>query len=162
MERKGKNKILPLFGEEPKQLAETVRKSIPAQVFLNYFFAINFHIGHQDEGYGLKHLAYFQSFQSAIGEQEEETIRHLLYSCWSTEYALRATAELGSDDYLRYALHWTFPQAYYSIFSGFQAFLRAKGIPDQLPRPHTAGGGAAGGEECLSPGNWLLCGRLLP
>jgi hypothetical protein len=122
------NNVFPLFGEEQKQPAEELRKSIPAQVFLNYFFAINYHIEHTDQGVGLKHLALFQAHQPILGEKDEETVKNLLYSCWSTEYALRATAELGSEEYLRYALHWTFPQAYYSIFAGLQAFLHTMGI----------------------------------
>jgi hypothetical protein len=52
----------------------------------------------------------------------------LLHSCWSTEYALRATAELGNEFYLRNALHWTFPQAYYTVFAGLQAFLYTLGV----------------------------------
>jgi hypothetical protein len=30
--------------------------------------------------------------------------------------------------YLRNALHWTFPQAYYTVFAGLQAFLYTLGI----------------------------------
>jgi hypothetical protein len=41
---------------------------------------------------------------------------------------LRSTAKLGDEQYLRNALHWTFPQAYYSIFAGVQAFLQTLGI----------------------------------
>jgi hypothetical protein len=38
--------VIPLFAEEAKKQDENWRKSIPAQVFLNYFFAINYHLQH--------------------------------------------------------------------------------------------------------------------
>lgn len=133
MEKVSTNNVFPLFAEEQKKPAEELRKSIPAQVFLNYFFAINYHIERTDDGLGLKHLSYFQAHQPELSEQEWEEVKNLLYTCWSTEYALRATAELGSEDYLRYALHWTFPQAYYSIFAGLQAFLHTVGIRTNNP-----------------------------
>jgi hypothetical protein len=133
MEKEESTNVFPLFGEEPKQPAEELRKSIPAQVFLNYFFAINYHIEHTDAGSGLRHLTFFKSHQPDLDEKQQEEVKSLLYSCWSTEYALRATAEMGSEEYLRYALHWTFPQAYYSIFAGLHAFLRTLGIQTNHP-----------------------------
>lgn len=114
--------IIPLFTEEPKKQDEAWRKSIPAQVFLNHFFAINYHIQHADEG-GLQTLTFFREHFAELNDKDLEVIGKLLLTSWSTEYALRATAELGSEDYLRHALHWTFPQAYYTIFAGLQAFL---------------------------------------
>ena len=115
--------VIPLFSEETKKPDEVWRKSIPAQVFLNYFFAINYHIQHTDAAFGLQHLAFFREHRAQLSEKDLAAITKLLHSCWSTEYALRATAELGNEDYLRNALHWTFPQAYYTIFAGLQAFL---------------------------------------
>ncbi len=115
--------VIPLFSEKPIKSDEVWRKSIPAQVFLNYFFAINYHIQHTDDAFGLQHLTFFREHRAKLDEKDLAAITKLLHSCWSTEYALRATAELGNDDYLRNALHWTFPQAYYTIFAGLQAFL---------------------------------------
>jgi hypothetical protein len=114
--------VIPLFAEEPIRTEETWRKSIPAQVFLNYFFAINYHIQHTDDG-GLQNLTFFREHHAELTDKDLEIVSKLLLTSWSTEYALRATAELGSEDYLRHALHWTFPQAYYTIFAGLQAFL---------------------------------------
>ncbi|WP_224996145.1 hypothetical protein [Cesiribacter sp. SM1] len=108
--------------EEQKFQDEVWRNSIPAQVFLNYFLAINYHIKNSSDA-GLQNLSFFQELKAELSEQETEAISKMLLSGWSTEYALRATAELGNDDYLRYALHWTFPQAYYSVFAILQAFL---------------------------------------
>ncbi len=120
--------VIPLFAEEPKKADETWRKSIPAQVFLNYFFAINYHIAHTDDTSGLQHLTFFREHRAQLDEKDLSAVTKLLHSCWSTEYALRATAELGNEDYLRNALHWTFPQAYYTIFAGLQAFLYTLGV----------------------------------
>ncbi|TGD83403.1 hypothetical protein [Hymenobacter wooponensis] len=126
--------IIPLVTEEQKQAEETWRKSIPAQVFLNYFFAINYHIQQGDDALGgLQHLPFFRAHQAELVEADEQAIAKLLHACWSTEYALRATAELGDEDYLRNALHWTFPQAYHTIMAGLQAFLYTAGVRSNNP-----------------------------
>ncbi|MGV3588187.1 MAG: hypothetical protein ACO1OF_14370 [Adhaeribacter sp.] len=114
--------VIPLFAQEQIKPEETWRKSIPAQVFLNYFFAINYHIQHTDDN-TLENLTFFREHHADLNEKDLEAVGKILLTSWSTEYALRATAELGSEDYLRHALHWTFPQAYYTIFAGLQAFL---------------------------------------
>jgi hypothetical protein len=114
--------IIPLFAEEANKQEAAWKKSIPAQVFLNYFFSINYHLHHSDEA-GLQRLTFFREHAADLDDQDLEAVGKLLMTSWSTEYALRATAELGSEDYLRHALHWTFPQAYYTIFAGLQAFL---------------------------------------
>ncbi|WP_181305817.1 hypothetical protein [Rufibacter sp. XAAS-G3-1] len=119
--------VIPLFQEEQKPQDSAWRKSIPAQVFLNYFFAINYHISHSPEEAGLRNNAFFRQHSANLSEQELEALARILHNSWSTEYALRATAELGDETYLRNALHWTFPQAYYSIFAGLQAFLYTLG-----------------------------------
>ncbi|RYU77749.1 hypothetical protein [Hymenobacter persicinus] len=123
------NNIFPLVTDEQKQAEETWRKSIPAQVFLNYFFAINYHIQENDDANGgLQHLPFFRAHHAELTDADLQAVTKLLHSCWSTEYALRATAELGDEDYLRNALHWTFPQAYHTILSGLQAFLYTTGV----------------------------------
>ncbi|TGE25535.1 hypothetical protein E5K00_10215 [Hymenobacter aquaticus] len=128
------NNILPLVTDEQKQAEETWRKSIPAQVFLNYFFAINYHIQENDDATGgLQHLPFFRAHQAELTEADVQAISKLLQACWSTEYALRATAELGDEEYLRNALHWTFPQAYHTILSGLQAFLYTAGVRSNNP-----------------------------
>ncbi|UYZ65128.1 hypothetical protein [Hymenobacter weizhouensis] len=126
--------IIPLVTDEQKQAEETWRKSIPAQVFLNYFFAINYHIQQADDATGgLQHLPYFRAHQAELTEADVQAISKLLHACWSTEYALRSTAELGDEDYLRNALHWTFPQAYHTIMAGLQAFLYTAGVRSNNP-----------------------------
>ncbi|MDB5234569.1 MAG: hypothetical protein JWR44_1562 [Hymenobacter sp.] len=114
---------------QQKLADETWRKSIPAQVFLNYFFAINYHIQENDDMLGgLHNLPFFRSHSAELNDADVATLTKLLHTSWSTEYALRATAELGDDSFLRNALHWTFPQAYHAIQSGLQAFLYTTGV----------------------------------
>ncbi len=130
-------RIIPLIPQadlgapEPQQQVadEAWRKSIPAQVFLNYFFAVNYHIQESDDATsGLQNLPFFRNHAAELGEADVAALTKLLHTCWSTEYALRATAELGDDNFLRNALHWTFPQAYHAILSGLQAFLYTTGV----------------------------------
>jgi len=121
--------LTPEEQEQQRLADETWRRSIPAQVFLNYFFALSYHIqeGESPLG-GLAHSAYFRQHQAELTEADVTALTKLLHSCWSTEYALRATAELGDENFLRNALHWTFPQAYHTILSGLQAFLYTTGV----------------------------------
>jgi hypothetical protein len=127
MKEKEEENIVSLHPEEQKETDKEWHKSIPAQVFLNYFFAINYHIQHFNDN-GLQHLAFFKVAKPEMSEQDVAAVKRLLLNCWSTEYALRATAELSDEVYMRNALHWTFPQAYYTVFSGLQAFLRTRGL----------------------------------
>ena len=114
--------------KETAEPDENWKKSIPAQVFLNHFFAISFHIGQSGNAYSLHQNVRFAAHKPQLsGADLEQLHRHLL-NCWSTEHALRATGQLGGDAFMRNALHWTFPQAYYSVFAGMQAFLHTLGI----------------------------------
>jgi uncharacterized protein (UPF0332 family) len=127
MKEREEENIISMYPEEQKQLDKEWYKSIPAQVFLNYFFAINYHLNHY-EGMGLQQLAYFKDVPAMLPETDAEEVKKLLLNSWNTEYALRTTAELGDDNYIRNALHWTFPQAYYAVFASLQAFLHTRGI----------------------------------
>ncbi|SDL45838.1 hypothetical protein SAMN05421823_10680 [Catalinimonas alkaloidigena] len=112
---------------------EITPESIPAQVFLNYFFSLNYHIQSSADAMALYNVVHFLNHRPTLTEEDQDAIRkHLLY-CWSTEYALRSTGELGDEQYLKHALHWTFPQAYYSVMAGLQAFLRVQGISGTHP-----------------------------
>ncbi|HSI90041.1 MAG TPA: hypothetical protein VK927_02945, partial [Adhaeribacter sp.] len=96
---------IPLFAETGKKQGESWRKSIPAQVFLNYFFAINYHLKNNEAEVGIQHLAYLNQNQTKLQPEDLPAIGRLLQTCWSTEYALRTTAKLGDETYLRNALH---------------------------------------------------------
>lgn len=103
-------------------------QSIPAQVFLNHFFAVDYHIRQSLEAYSLYNMPHFLNYHPTMTDEEVNATKRLLYNCWNTEYALRSTGSLGDAQYLRYAIHWTFPQAYYSILFGIRAFLMTHGV----------------------------------
>ncbi|MCU0352366.1 MAG: hypothetical protein MUD08_01300 [Cytophagales bacterium] len=125
--------VLPLFPEgEPTGQPETEawKKSIPAQVFLNHYFGMLYHVRQSGEAYALANLPRFLEYQPMLNELAVDEIKKLLRNAWNTEYALRTTAQLGDEQYLRNALHWTFPQAYYSVLFGLRAFLATFGLTD--------------------------------
>ncbi len=120
---------------------EQWRRSIPAQVFLNHFFALHFHIKNHRETYPLENLAYFRKFKTSLTDTEKESIRKHLLNSWNTEYTLRMTARLGEGAYLLHALHWTFPQAYYSVQESLKTLLILHHTETRWPeRIHTESG----------------------
>jgi hypothetical protein len=120
--------FLPEVEQTRQPNEEAWKKSIPAQVFLNHYFGMHYHIQQSGEAYALHHVPHFLEHNPVVTESVKEEIKKLLLNSWSTEYALRTTAELGDEQYLRAALHWTFPQAYYSILFGLRAFLATLGV----------------------------------
>jgi hypothetical protein len=133
MQETVENKQMMLFPSEVENSHQELgndswKKSIPAQVFLNHFFGINYHIQQSEEAYGLHRIIHFLNHRPNLSKKDIDQIKKHLLNSWSTEYALRSTAKLGDEQYLRNALHWTFPQAYYSIFAGVQAFLQTMGV----------------------------------
>ncbi|MBO0930164.1 hypothetical protein [Fibrella aquatilis] len=106
---------------------ETWRKSIPAQVFLNHFFAMDYHIQHQNDLFDLVKFPIFRQF-GGLGAADNKALEKLLLNSWSAEYALRITPVVNDEQYLQSSLHWTFPQAYYSCLFSARAFLAVQGI----------------------------------
>lgn len=123
--------IIPLFADlsEPYETSDDAwRKSIPAQVFLNHFFGIHYHVRNTPDAWSLHDVPMFSRYQPELSGRRLDEAKRMLLSCWSTEYALRATAANGDEQYLRNALHWTFPQAYYSVLFGVRAFMATQGL----------------------------------
>ncbi len=123
---------------EQEEYSQDWKRSIPAQIFLNYFFSLHYLIREAADAFQLNKMDYFRHFRlpdagQELSEADMSAIQQHLLNAWNTEYALRATAQLGNDDYLRNALHWTFPQACYSVFESLQAFLRLQGIERMQP-----------------------------
>lgn len=109
-------------------LDENWRKSIPAQVFLNHFFAMDYHIQHQNDLYALARFPIFSDFKGGVSEEGRKALEKLLLNSWSAEYALRITPVVNDEQYLQSSLHWTFPQAYYSVLFSARAFLAIQGV----------------------------------
>lgn len=121
------SKLVPFTPGQPTD--ETWRKSIPAQVFLNHFFAIDFHIQRMADLFDLARFPLFQEFAPAVTDEQRKALEKLLLNSWSAEYALRITPVVNDNQYLQSSLHWTFPQAYYSVLFSVRAFLHTMGEP---------------------------------
>lgn len=102
--------------------------SIPAQVFLNHFFAMDYHIHYQNDLFDLARFPIFQQFHGLHTDESRKALEKLLLNSWSAEYALRITPVVNDEQYLQSSLHWTFPQAYYSALFSARAFLAVQGI----------------------------------
>ncbi len=63
-----------------------------------------------------------------LTEEATKPIAKLLLNSWSAEYALRITPIVNDEQYLQSSLHWTFPQAYYSVLFSARAFLSSQGF----------------------------------
>ena len=122
-------------------MREIPRESFPAQVFLNHFSALNFHIQHDEHARSLSELPYFEEFAADVNLTTEASVQKHLLNSWNTEYTLRTSAKTGDHDYLRHTLHWTFPQAYYSVQESLLATLRLHGVTTRQPERVTAEGG---------------------
>ncbi|MEM9671738.1 MAG: hypothetical protein AAF992_04040 [Bacteroidota bacterium] len=109
--------------EMDEQEYEQWQRSIPAQVFLNYFYALKQHITVAAEAYNLNKINNFQQLEVTLTDNEKESLKRHLLNSWNTEYTIRQTAALGDIDYQQHALYWTFPQAYYSVEESLRAML---------------------------------------
>lgn len=107
---------------------ENWRKSIPAQVFLNHFFAMDYHIQHQNDLFDVAKFPVFGQFYGRATDESRRSLEKLLLNSWSAEYALRITPVVNDEQYLQSSLHWTFPQAYYSALFSARAFLAVQGV----------------------------------
>ncbi len=107
---------------------ENWRKSIPAQVFLNHFFAMDYHIQYQNDLLDVAKFPIFQQFYGRVTDDTRRALEKLLLNSWSAEYALRITPVVNDEQYLQSSLHWTFPQAYYSALFSARAFLAVQGV----------------------------------
>lgn len=110
------------------QIEEKDRKAIPSKVFFNHFFALNYFLEASANKYNLKLLDYYNNLKIKNNKFDTETCRKLLWNSWSTEYAFNLTSSVENDDYYRFALHWHFPQAYYSVYLAMTAFHETQGV----------------------------------
>lgn len=111
-----------------REAEEKRKKAIPSQMFFNHFFAIDYHLQANTEKYRCKNVAYYNSLRLRNSDFSLDDCRKLLWNSWSTEYAFLLTGSVDSDEYYKFALHWNFPQAYYSVYLNMTAFHQTQGI----------------------------------
>lgn len=107
---------------------EDFKKSVPSKVFFNHYAAIALNIDSSDSKYDFKKINYFNSLKIKNPKFDIDQCRKLLWNSWSTEYALNISAGEGLNDYYRVAMHWHFPQAYYSVYLAMTAFHETQGM----------------------------------
>ncbi len=108
---------------------ELGQESIPSKVFFNHFEAIAYHLKqHEEKRWNISEIPFFRKKIKQTKEAPMQQIHESLHNAWSTEYLLRFQLARQPEDYLRVALHWAFPQAYYSIYLCIFSFFRAKNI----------------------------------
>jgi hypothetical protein len=114
-----------------REQAEKDRKAIPSKVFFNHFNAINFLIENDSDLFNLKKISFYNSIKIKNSVFDIEKCRKLLWNAWSTEYAFLLTSQSENLEYYRFALHWHFPQVYYSIYLAMTAFHETQGIANE-------------------------------
>ncbi|MDO6436082.1 hypothetical protein Q4534_01630 [Cyclobacterium sp. 1_MG-2023] len=107
---------------------EDFKKAIPSRVFFNHFSAINYHIFNNSDRYDLKKIAFYNQIKIKNSKLIIDDCRKLLWNAWSTEVAFNMSSKVETDDFFKFALHWHFPQAYYSIYLAMTAFHETQGI----------------------------------
>ena len=108
------------------------KKTIPGKVFYNHFHAIYFFIQSNKKRYKLKEVDYFNQLRVRNTNFNIDKCKTLLYNAWSTEYALNLAKELDNKEYYKNALHWHFPQAYYSIYLAMTAYHVTQGMANDV------------------------------
>jgi hypothetical protein len=114
------------ISEYQREQAESFKKSIPARVFFNHFEAANTFIEHDASNNDLKRIPYYNGLTIRNIEFDIERCKRLFWNCWSTENAFHLT--IPDSEFYKFALHWHFPQAYYSIYLCMSAFHETQGI----------------------------------
>lgn len=103
------------------------KASIASKVIFNQFLSINQYIESYEDRYELKLVTYFNTLKIDNPNFDISEIRKLLWNAWSTEYALNISQDVDEAEYYKFALHWNFPQAYYSVYLAMTAFHETQG-----------------------------------
>ena len=114
--------------QQLREAEEKRQKAIPSQMFFNRFFAIDFHLQANVDRHRCKKNVYYNSLKMRNNAFNLDECRKLLWNSWSTEYAFLLTGTVDSDEYYKFALHWNFPQAYYSVYLNMTAFHQTQGV----------------------------------
>src|SRR5690554_2752151 len=107
------------------------KQSIPSKVFFNHFHAIYIHLRNDSSRFDLKKTPYFNRLTLKNNKFDEKKCESLLLNSWSTEYAFNIQSSVDNNQYYKFALHWLFPQAYYSIYLTMTAFHETQGLANE-------------------------------
>ncbi len=120
-----------LLTERRKIEDERFKKAIPSKVFYNHFFAINYHLMYDDQKYNLKKIDYYNRLKVTNQDFDIDVCKKLFCNSWNTEYAFNLAKSVDDNEFYKCALHWHFPQAYYSIYLAMTAFHETQGIANE-------------------------------
>jgi hypothetical protein len=107
------------------------RKAIPSKVFFNHFNGIDYLINNEEDRFRLRKIDFYNNIKIRNGNFELEKCKKLLWNAWSTEYAFLLTSQSDNVDFFRFAMHWHFPQVYYSIYLAMTAFHETQGVANE-------------------------------
>lgn len=116
------------LAEIAERQEDRARKAIPSRVYANHFTAIAFKIRNTANKYELKEIDYFNNLVSKNENLELSSLQKLLTNSWSTEYAFQIANEVNNSDYYKFSIHWSFPQAYYSVYLAMTAFHETQNV----------------------------------
>ncbi|RYU96194.1 hypothetical protein [Emticicia agri] len=102
--------------------------SIPAQVFFNHFEAVYRNIDKGNQMNNLSSLPFWKKFKPFMNDNRVNYIKAMLLNAWNTEFSLRNVAKSPDTQFVNHSLHWTFPQAYFSIFYSTRALMGTQGV----------------------------------
>lgn len=107
---------------------EKAKKAIPSRVFANHFHAIAYKIKTEKDRLELNKGGNLNRLKLKNNSLEIKRLQQLLGNAWSTEYAFQIAREIDNDDYYKFSIHWSFPQAYYSVYLAMTAFHETQGV----------------------------------
>jgi uncharacterized protein (UPF0332 family) len=126
MENVERNSVIKTY--QAGKLAMMDSSSVPAQVFFNHFEAIYRNIDKDNEMNQITSLTFWKKFNPFMNDNRVNYIKAMLLNAWNTEFSLRGVAKTQDNQFINHSLHWTFPQAYFSIFYSIRALMGTQGI----------------------------------
>lgn len=126
MENVERNSVIKTY--QGGKLTMMDSSSIPAQVFFNHFEAIYRNIDKDNEMNQVTTLLSWKKFRPFLNDNRVNYIKAMLLNAWNTEFSLRGVAKAPESQFINHSLHWTFPQAYFSIFYSTRALMGTQGI----------------------------------
>jgi hypothetical protein len=126
MENVERNSVIKTY--QSGKLTMMDASSIPAQVFFNHFEAIYRNIDKANEMNQINALPFWKKFKPFMNDNRVNYIKAMMLNAWNTEFSLRNVTKTPDNQLMNHSLHWTFPQAYFSIFYSTRALMGTQGI----------------------------------